>query len=383
MKYIDLINTFWDSAMINPLSSGQIALYFALLNLCNKNYWSEWFPASSQLLCVLTGLSKSGVLKARKELQERGLLDWKQQGTRATSYKLTNHSQKHIEQDKIQVGIIVTDQTGVQESNRTNVLSVQENQNSKRKSNQVSIQESSQVRKQESNQVSVQESNRICAQESSQISKREHSQTSIQTAENKRDCRQKNDPADIVLAESNQVSSRKSNRIGVRESNQISERESSQASVQALYSINNIKDYKDIRQKTETPPISPLQRVEEFLSAYPTDYCNRYLTEREYATLMMTGKITESDLVSCAQNYAETCRIEERPQRYIKNAENFLREFVFEQYLPERYHKPAKTASATLVTTAEAKSKNRFNDFPQRDYNSSDINALERQLLGV
>ena len=353
--------------MINPLSSGQIALYFALLNLCNKNYWSEWFPASSQLLCVLTGLSKSGVLKARKELQERGLLDWKQQGTRATSYKLTNHSQKHIEQDKIQVGIIVTDQTGVQESNRTNVLSVQENQNSKRKSNQVSIQESSQVRKQESNQVSVQESNRICAQESSQISKREHSQTSIQTAENKRDCRQKNDPADIVLAESNQ----------------ISERESSQASVQALYSINNIKDYKDIRQKTETPPISPLQRVEEFLSAYPTDYCNRYLTEREYATLMMTGKITESDLVSCAQNYAETCRIEERPQRYIKNAENFLREFVFEQYLPERYHKPAKTASATLVTTAEAKSKNRFNDFPQRDYNSSDINALERQLLGV
>ena len=354
MTYIDLINAFWDSAMINPLSSGQIALYFALLNLCNKNYWSEWFPASSQLLCVLTGLSKSGVLKARKELQERGLLDWKQQGTRATSYKLTNHSQKHIEQDKIQVGIIVTDQTGVQESNRTNVLSVQENQNSNRKSNQAGV------------------------QESNQISKREYRQTNVKTAGNKRDCRQKNDPADIVLAGSNQDSRQES----TRKSNRISVRESNQASVQALYSINNIKDYKDIRQKTETPPTSPLQRVEEFLSAYPTD-CNRYLTEREYATLMMTGKISESDLVSCAQNYAETCRIEERPQRYIKNAENFLREFVFEQYLPERYHKPAKTASATLVTTAEAKSKNRFNDFPQRDYNSSDINALERQLLGV
>lgn len=36
MKYIDLINTFWDSAMINPLSSGQIALYFALLTFSSK-----------------------------------------------------------------------------------------------------------------------------------------------------------------------------------------------------------------------------------------------------------------------------------------------------------------------------------------------------------
>lgn len=361
MTYIDLINAFWDSAMINPLSSGQIALYFALLNLCNKNYWSEWFPASSQLLCVLTGLSKSGVMKARKELQERGLLEWEQQGTKATSYKLTKRNQNHIqpEQDKIQIGIIVADQTGVQESNRTKVLSVQENQNSNRKSNQVGVQESSQVRKQESNQ----------------ISRQEHSQASIQTAENKRDCRQKNNPADIVLAGSNQDSRRES----TRKSNRISVRESSQASVQALYSINNIKDYKDIRQKTETPPISPLERVEEFLSVYPTD-CNRYLTEHEYATLMMTGKITESDLVSCAQNYAETCRIEKRPQRYIKNAENFLREFVFEQYLPGRYRKPVETAS---VTATEAKSTNRFNDFPQRDYNSNDINALECQLLGV
>ena len=353
MTYIDLINAFWDSAIINPLSSGQIALYFALLNLCNKNYWSEWFPASSQLLCVLTGLSKSGVMKARKELQERGLLEWEQQGTKATSYKLTKRNQNHIqpEQDKIQIGIIVADQTGVQESNRTNVLSVQENQNSNRKSNQVGVQESSQVRKQESNQ----------------ISRQEHSQASIQTAENKRDCKQKNDPADIVLAGSNQ------------DSRQESTRKSNQASVQALYSINNIKDYKDIRQKTETPPMSPLQRVEEFLSAYPTD-CNRYLTEREYATLMMTGKITESDLVSCAQNYAETCQIRRTPKRYIKKPENFLRDFEFEQYLPGRYCKPAEPAS---VTVTEGKSKNRFNDFPQRDYNSSDMNALECQLLGI
>ena len=340
MTYIDLINAFWDSAIINPVSPGQIALYFALLNLCNKNYWSEWFPASSQLLCVLTGLSKSGVLKARKELQERGLLEWEQQGTRATSYRLTDVN-RNQERDRV----------GAQNS------------------------------RQESNQVSAQKSNQVRVQESNQISKREYRQTNVQTAENKRDCRQKNNPADIILAESNQDSRQESNRVSARKSNQISERESSQVRVQALYSINNIKDYKDIRQKTETktPPVSPLQRVEEFLSAYPTD-CNRYLTEREYATLMMTGKITESDLVSCAQNYAETCQIRRTPKRYIKKPENFLRDFEFEQYLPGRYCKPAEPAS---VTVTEGKSKNRFNDFPQRDYNSSDMNALECQLLGI
>ena len=129
-------------------------------------------------------------------------------------------------------------------------------------------------------------------------------------------------------------------------------------------------------KQKDSPPISPLTRIEEFLSAYPKT-CDRFLVEREYATLILTGKMSEEDLVSCTQNYAETCRIEERPQRYIKNAENFLRDFVFEQYLPGRYCKPAEPA---FVTTE--KSKNRFNDFPQRNYCKEDINALESQLLG-
>lgn len=141
-------------------------------------------------------------------------------------------------------------------------------------------------------------------------------------------------------------------------------------------SVDIYKQNKDKTKHIKTPPISPLVRIEEFLFAYPKT-CDRFLVEREYATLILTGKMSEDDLVSCAQNYAETCRIEERPQRYIKNAENFLRDFVFEQYLPRRYCKPAEPA---FVTTK--KSKNRFNDFPQRNYGSDGMSAMERQLLG-
>lgn len=89
MNYIDLINSFWDSATTNPLSTGQVSLYFALLHVCNRSYWTEWFAAPNQVLSVLTGLSRSGILKARNELKQRGLIDFRERGTKATYYKLT------------------------------------------------------------------------------------------------------------------------------------------------------------------------------------------------------------------------------------------------------------------------------------------------------
>jgi len=107
------------------------------------------------------------------------------------------------------------------------------------------------------------------------------------------------------------------------------------------------------------------ERIEEFLSVYPK-YCNRYLAEHEYASLLLAGKITEDELVQCALNYADSCRILETPERYIKNAENFLKEFVFEKYLPGKYKKPAAQ-----------KQKNGFNDFEQNDY---DFETLEKEL---
>lgn len=122
MNYIALINSFWDSATTNPLSTGQVSLYFALLHVCNRSNWTEWFQAPNQVLSVLTGLSRSGILKARNELKQRGLIDFRERGTKATFYRIgtiANSTQVGV-QDSTQNGVQNGTQNGVQNSNTLN-----------------------------------------------------------------------------------------------------------------------------------------------------------------------------------------------------------------------------------------------------------------------
>lgn len=110
MNYIAQINAFWDSATTNPLSTGQVSLYFALLHVCNRSNWTEWFAAPNQVLSVLTGLSRSGILKARNELKQRGLIDFQEKATKATKYKVTMANSKQVStqigvQDGVQIGV--------------------------------------------------------------------------------------------------------------------------------------------------------------------------------------------------------------------------------------------------------------------------------------
>lgn len=119
MNYITLINSFWDAATTNPLSTGQVSLYFALLHVCNRSNWTEWFQAPNQVLSVLTGLSRSGILKARNELKQRGLIDFRERGTKATIYKLSTLSTLSTTMsNSTQVGVQDSTQKGVQNSNQ-------------------------------------------------------------------------------------------------------------------------------------------------------------------------------------------------------------------------------------------------------------------------
>lgn len=271
MNYVSLINSFWDSAMTNPLSTGQVSLYMALLHVCNRSNWTEWFQAPNQVLSVLTGLSRSGILKARNELKQRGVIDFKERGTKPTIYKIIAES----------------------------------------------------------------------TQDSKQASKQDKT----------------------TMANSMQVSTQK----GAQNSTQKGVQNGAQNS--STY----IKTKQNETKQEETPPISPIKCLEEFLSAYPKD-CNRFLVEHEYASLLITGGISEDDLVQCAANYAEACKILGTPERYIKNAENFLKDMVFDKYLPGKYKKP----NARENKKSEAVQKG-FNNCPSREY---DYNSLEKKLLG-
>lgn len=134
MNYITAINSFWYSATMNPLSTGQIALWFALMHINNGCNWTEWFQAPNQVLSVLTGMSRSGILKARNELKQRGLIDFRERGTKTTLYTITiANSKQDSVQDSKQNSEQIGKQDGVQDS--TQAIYIKDIEKDKRKNN--------------------------------------------------------------------------------------------------------------------------------------------------------------------------------------------------------------------------------------------------------
>lgn len=116
--------------------------------------------------------------------------------------------------------------------------------------------------------------------------------------------------------------------------------------------------------ETNNPPISPITRFDEFVSAYPKVVRNRQALQQAYAWLFVNdAHLTERDIVDAAKNYAKTCRANQAEDRYIKSPINFLKDGYFVDFLPNNYSPPAP----------------RTGSFEQRDYN---ISELEKTLLG-
>ena len=90
MNYIREINAFYDLLQLQPMSSGQIALWHALVSICNKLSWAEWFSAPNQALEVRSGLSRQSVVSARNHLKQLGLIDFRTRGTKSTLYKIVS-----------------------------------------------------------------------------------------------------------------------------------------------------------------------------------------------------------------------------------------------------------------------------------------------------
>ena len=128
MNYIAEIKAFYDLVQVKQLSTGQIALWHALMAINNKCAWIEWFTVPNIVLELNTGMSRSGVLKARNSLKQYGLIDFKANGTKATNYKIVTIAKSKQEsnqdsmQDSEQVSKQVSTQDGKQDSNTLNKL---------------------------------------------------------------------------------------------------------------------------------------------------------------------------------------------------------------------------------------------------------------------
>ena len=92
MNYIYQIRAFYDQLPNMQLSSGQIALWHALMDLCNRSGWALWFGAESRALEAKCRLSREGLYKARAGLKKAGLLEFECHRGRPAKYRLTELS---------------------------------------------------------------------------------------------------------------------------------------------------------------------------------------------------------------------------------------------------------------------------------------------------
>ena len=160
MNYLKQVLALNQLQLRDPLSKGQYMLFHALLNVNNDCGWIEWFEVASIRLELFSQMSREGVQKARKELIERGLIEFKSNGTRAGSYRL-----KKLYGDSTQTSTQVSTQDSTQDSTQSSTQTNTEIEplstplpTQLEKNTQISTQDSTQSSTQGSTQGSTQDS---------------------------------------------------------------------------------------------------------------------------------------------------------------------------------------------------------------------------------
>ena len=148
MNLILQVKAFNKLHLRDPFSKGQFMLFHALLDVNNDCGWLEWFDVALARLELFSQLSREGIQKARAELVERGLIEFKSNGTRAGSYRL-----KKLYEDSTQSSTQVSTQRVTKKERLSADLTTEKAENT-----QISTQISTQESTQSSTQSSTQES---------------------------------------------------------------------------------------------------------------------------------------------------------------------------------------------------------------------------------
>ena len=127
MDYLKECKAFYESLEYNQLSSGQIALWLVLFNICNKSGWEKWFTVANSRLAS-SGLSASGIAKARNRLKQLGYIDFKPQGrNKATAYRIISRLHATGLQDSTKQSNSQSSKQGVEQSNKQSTALYKQN----------------------------------------------------------------------------------------------------------------------------------------------------------------------------------------------------------------------------------------------------------------
>lgn len=106
MNYLDLIISFWRSNEVHSFSTTEIALYFHLLEICNRCNWTNPFKRNNAKILADLGIRDRRTLdNARNKLKQAGLIDFIKSSTNPNvTYSITSTFNAQVDvQDNAQV----------------------------------------------------------------------------------------------------------------------------------------------------------------------------------------------------------------------------------------------------------------------------------------
>lgn len=89
MTYYDYINALFELLQVNPIPPNTQLLYHVLLMIFNKAHWAKELQRTNSSLCGLCGFNEKALIKAKNELKQLGLIDFKSKKKQSTTYILT------------------------------------------------------------------------------------------------------------------------------------------------------------------------------------------------------------------------------------------------------------------------------------------------------
>jgi hypothetical protein len=93
MNYIELIKRFWQLHELHQFSVTETALYFHLIEICNRCSWTNPFKRNNARICADLGVSINTLKNARNHLSQSGLIQFEgKQGSANIIYKLQTSS---------------------------------------------------------------------------------------------------------------------------------------------------------------------------------------------------------------------------------------------------------------------------------------------------
>ncbi len=118
MDFLKQVAEFQHYIEQKHLSCGQIALYYALLNIANSSS-EEWFSICDTILQLRCGLSRQGLIKAKNSLKQFGLIDFtKGKGRQTPKYTIIEDSVHLSVQNSVHFSVHLSEEEDVSSKER-------------------------------------------------------------------------------------------------------------------------------------------------------------------------------------------------------------------------------------------------------------------------